>query len=59
MGGIDALILSADMGVVLNAPIIICSALFWVHSRVDLMNDDFPSQNATLLYVVIGRIVPR
>ena len=59
MGGIDVSISSADMGVVLNAPVIIHSALFWVCSRVDLMNDDFPSQNATLPYVAIGRIAPR
>src|SRR5260221_974935 len=59
MGGMDTLILRAEMGVVLKAPVIKHSALFWVHFRVDLMNEDFPSQNAMLSYVVIGSITPK
>ncbi len=59
MGGMDASILRAVVGVVLKAPVIRCSALFCVHSSVVLMGVDFPFQNATLPYVVMGSIAPR
>src|SRR5258708_4031683 len=59
MGGMDALMARAEVGVVLKATVMSHRALFCVHSRVVLINEDFPSQNATLPYVVIGSIAPR
>src|SRR5260221_6994491 len=59
MGGMDASIPRAEVGVVLKAPVMSCRALFCAHSRVVLINEDFPSQNAMLPYVAIGSIVPR
>ena len=59
MGGMDILISRAGMGVVLKAPVMNHSALFCAHSRIVLMAEDLPSQNAALLYVAIGSIAPR
>src|SRR5258708_5476569 len=59
MGGMDALMARAEVGVVLKATVMSHRALFCVHSRVVLINEDFPSQNAMLPYVAIGSIAPR
>ncbi|SRR5258708_6787266 len=59
MGGMDASISRAEVGVVLKALVMSCKALFCARSRVVLINEDFPSQNAMLPYVVIGSIAPR
>ncbi len=59
MGGMDASISRAEMGVVLNAPVMKHSTLFCTHCKVFLMYDDLPSQNATLPYVAIGSTTPR
>ncbi len=59
MGGIDASISSAVVGVVLNAPVMNCRALFCTHSRVLFTIEDLPFQKATLPYIMIGSIAPR
>ena len=57
-GGVDASISSAGMGVVLKALVIRHRALLCAWPRVFLMYVDLPSQNATLLYVMIGSMAP-
>ena len=59
MGGMDASISRAGMGVVLKAPVMSHSALFCACPRVFLMADDLPSQNAMLPYVAIGSTAPK
>src|SRR5260370_28053467 len=59
IGGMDALISRASVGVVLKAPVISRSALFWAHSRVFLIYVDLLSQNAMLPYVAIGSTAPK
>src|SRR5260221_13551189 len=59
MGGMDASIPRAEVGVVLKALVMSHRALFCACSRVVLINEDFPSQNATLPYIAIGSIAPR
>src|SRR5258708_37244651 len=58
MGGMDASIPRAEVGVVLKAMVMSHRALFCACSRVVLINEDFPSQNATLPYIAIGSIAP-
>ena len=59
MGGIDALISRAGIGVVLKAPVMNHNALFCACSSVFLMAEDLPSQNVMLLYVAIGSTAPK